>query len=99
MPLKRVLEPEVMDSVEEARDYDQMDHAAVNDVFVTDLLASGEIAGEVLDLGTGTAAAQNGRVPSLNKTPTGGKSGSWLIAGSLMDAESTQVQMVNICLL
>ena len=55
MPLKRVLEPEVMDSVEEARDYDQMDHAAVNDVFVTDLLASGEIAGEVLDLGTGTA--------------------------------------------
>jgi len=44
-----------MDSVEEARDYDQMDHAAVNDVFVTDLLASGEITGEVLDLGTGTA--------------------------------------------
>ena len=55
MPLQRVLEPEVMDSVEEARDYDQMDHASVNDVFVTDLLASGEIAGEVLDLGTGTA--------------------------------------------
>ena len=55
MALKRVLEPEVMDSVEEARDYDQMDHAAVNDVFVTDLLASGEITGEVLDLGTGTA--------------------------------------------
>ena len=55
MSLKRVLEPEVMDSVEEARDYDQMDHAAVNDVFVTDLLASGEITGEVLDLGTGTA--------------------------------------------
>ena len=55
MSLKRVLEPEVMDSVEEARDYDQMDHAAVNDVFVSDLLASGEIAGEILDLGTGTA--------------------------------------------
>lgn len=55
MSLKRVLEPEVMDSVEEARDYDQMDHATVNDVFVADLLASGEITGEVLDLGTGTA--------------------------------------------
>ena len=55
MSLERILEPEVMDSVEEARDYDQMDHAAVNDVFVSDLLASGEIAGEILDLGTGTA--------------------------------------------
>ncbi|HIA19245.1 MAG TPA: class I SAM-dependent methyltransferase [Planctomycetaceae bacterium] len=55
MPLKRILEPEVMDSVEEARDYDQMDHAAVNEVFVSDLLVSGEIAGEILDLGTGTA--------------------------------------------
>ena len=55
MSLKRILEPEVMDSLEEASDYDQMDHAAVNDVFVSDLLATGEIAGEILDLGTGTA--------------------------------------------
>ncbi|HIA18381.1 MAG TPA: class I SAM-dependent methyltransferase [Planctomycetaceae bacterium] len=55
MSLKRILEPEVMDSVEEARDYDQMDHAEVNEVFVSDLLASGDIEGEILDLGTGTA--------------------------------------------
>ena len=35
--LKRVLEPEVMDSDEDAREYDSMDHAAVNAVFVADL--------------------------------------------------------------
>ena len=36
--LSRVLEPEVMDTPEEARDYDSMDHAAVNRLFVTDFL-------------------------------------------------------------
>lgn len=60
MNLKRVLEPEVMDSQEEARDYDQMDHAEVNQAFVADLLAFArqhDIEGlnDVLDLGTGTA--------------------------------------------
>ncbi len=34
--LERVLEPEAMDSPEEARDYDAMDHSAVNRVFVAD---------------------------------------------------------------
>ena len=55
MSLQRVLEPEVMDTPEEARDYNEMDHSEVNRVFVDDLLACGEIAGDVLDLGTGTA--------------------------------------------
>ena len=32
--LPRVLEPEVMDTAEEARDYDAMDHSQVNRVFV-----------------------------------------------------------------
>jgi len=40
MPLERILEPEVMDSQEEAADYDSMDHAAVNRVFVDDLLVA-----------------------------------------------------------
>lgn len=53
--LKRVLEPEVMDSYEEARDYNEMDHSEVNRRFVDDLLAAGAIEDEVLDLGTGTA--------------------------------------------
>jgi ubiquinone/menaquinone biosynthesis C-methylase UbiE len=37
--LTRVFEPEVMDSSEDAREYDAMDHAAVNAQFVSDLLA------------------------------------------------------------
>jgi ubiquinone/menaquinone biosynthesis C-methylase UbiE len=53
--LPRVLEPEVMDTPEEARDYDAMDHAQVNRVFVTDFLAVWNGRGPVLDLGTGTA--------------------------------------------
>jgi ubiquinone/menaquinone biosynthesis C-methylase UbiE len=55
--LARLLEPEVMDSDADAREYDAMDHAAVNAQFVTDLLS---ILGtdsqlQILDLGTGTA--------------------------------------------
>ncbi|MBT6724929.1 MAG: methyltransferase domain-containing protein [Planctomycetaceae bacterium] len=55
MALERVLEPEVMDTYEEARDYDSMGHQEVNTLFVQDLLASGEIGIDVLDVGTGTA--------------------------------------------
>jgi ubiquinone/menaquinone biosynthesis C-methylase UbiE len=53
--LPRVLEPEVMDSAAEARDYDAMDHSAVNRVFVADFLAVWDGRGPVLDVGTGTA--------------------------------------------
>jgi SAM-dependent methyltransferase len=38
--LPRILETEVMDTPEEAHDYDTMDHSAVNRVFVDDLLAA-----------------------------------------------------------
>ena len=65
--MKRILEPEVMDTPEEAIAYDDMQHLAVNEAFVADLLAAYEtgdskveLAGEVLDLGTGTA-----RIPLL----------------------------------
>ena len=51
MALSRVLEPEVMDSLEEADQYDAMDHADVNRVFVDDLLAIESEPGDVLDLG------------------------------------------------
>ena len=53
--LPRVLEPEVMDSADEAHDYDAMDHSQVNRVFVTDFLASWNGEGPLLDVGTGTA--------------------------------------------
>lgn len=54
--LARVLEPEVMDSDEDAREYDAMDHAAVNAVFVADLLAMLKFDRPlvILDLGAGT---------------------------------------------
>src|SRR5579871_1638901 len=68
--LSRVLEPEVMDSADEAREYDSMDHAEVNRNFVADFLFAATEAGlaidaaeassggrwiDVIDLGAGTA--------------------------------------------
>lgn len=55
MSLQRILEPEVMDSPEEAQDYDSMDHSSVNQLFVDDLLKQDSLSGDILDLGTGTA--------------------------------------------
>jgi len=53
--LPRTLEPEVMDTSQEALDYDAMDHSEVNRRFLADLLTAGLPEGEILDLGTGTA--------------------------------------------
>ena len=58
--LPRVLEPEVMDSPEEALAYDSMDHTEVNRLFVDDLLQAARrfdvpLDGIILDVGTGTA--------------------------------------------
>jgi len=53
--LPRILEPEYMDSAADAADYDSMDHAGVNRVFVADFLAVWNRRSPVLDLGTGTA--------------------------------------------
>jgi len=59
--LPRTLEPEVMDTVEEAVDYDSMDHSAVNTLFVGELLEFVSASGlpttdsRALDMGTGTA--------------------------------------------
>jgi ubiquinone/menaquinone biosynthesis C-methylase UbiE len=53
--LPRVLETEIMDSADEANEYDAMDHGQVNATFVDDLLAAIGAARLVLDVGTGTA--------------------------------------------
>lgn len=65
--LTRQLEPEVMDTPDEARDYDAMDHGPVNRLFVDDFLTfclSTSLSEQltdpnqplsVLDVGTGTA--------------------------------------------
>ncbi|MFT7641844.1 MAG: ubiquinone/menaquinone biosynthesis C-methylase UbiE [Pirellulaceae bacterium] len=55
MALERVLEPEVMDTPEEAMDYDSMDHKQVNQLFVDDLISGGDVGEDILDIGTGTA--------------------------------------------
>jgi ubiquinone/menaquinone biosynthesis C-methylase UbiE len=58
--LPRTLEPEVMDTLEEAEAYDAMDHAEVNTAFArraVELTQAAALAGaiRVLDLGCGTA--------------------------------------------
>ena len=63
--IERVLEPEVMDTAEEARDYDAMDHSEVNGRFCENFVGflgreRAASALEVLDVGTGTA-----RIPIL----------------------------------
>jgi ubiquinone/menaquinone biosynthesis C-methylase UbiE len=55
----RILEPEVMDTAQDAEEYDAMDFLAANTLFAEDALALAAPLGErslsVLDIGTGTA--------------------------------------------
>lgn len=44
-----------MEDRKEAMEYNDMDHRAVNDRFVADLIEAGPIGTDILDLGTGTA--------------------------------------------
>lgn len=54
--IERVLEPELMDTAQDAAEYDSMDHSAVNRQFVLDLLAVlGKPPTYALDVATGTA--------------------------------------------
>ena len=55
--IPRILEPEAMETAEEVRQYDAMDHSAVNSQFVSDFFAAHGTCqgGEILDVGTGTA--------------------------------------------
>jgi ubiquinone/menaquinone biosynthesis C-methylase UbiE len=58
--MKRVLEPEVMDTWEDATAYDAMDFLEVNTAFAESAIAVGPESALVLDAGTGTA-----RIPIL----------------------------------
>ncbi len=51
--MKRILEPEYMDTVEEAESYEAMDHSAANQSVADRFLAIGGGRGLVLDIGTG----------------------------------------------
>jgi ubiquinone/menaquinone biosynthesis C-methylase UbiE len=51
--LDRILEPEVMDTEQDAREYAAFDNSAVNDEFVARALELAPAKGAVLDIGTG----------------------------------------------
>ncbi len=55
MSMQRVTEPEVMDSPQEAIEYDAMDFTEVNTAFSDRAVALGPPSGLILDAGTGTA--------------------------------------------
>jgi len=58
--MPRILEPEVMDTWEDAIEYDAMDFSEVNTAFAQLAVELGPLSGRVLDAGTGTA-----RIPIL----------------------------------
>lgn len=60
MALKRILEPEVMETEKDAVEYDSMDFTEVNMAFAVRALELAPSSGRVLDIGTGTA-----RIPVL----------------------------------
>ena len=64
MAMPRILEPEVMDSEQEAIDYDAMDHRAVNALFVTDLMAALSSKFKVQG-----SKSEDGRPSTLNLEP------------------------------
>lgn len=58
--MQRILEPEVMDSPEEALEYDAMDFTEVNTAFAQEAIKLLPATAKILDAGTGTA-----RIPIL----------------------------------
>lgn len=53
--MKRIVEPEVMDTVESAEAYDAMEHGEVDEAFVNRVIELGANTGNYLDVGTGPA--------------------------------------------
>jgi len=68
MSIQRVLEPEVMDTEQDALEYDSMDFTEVNNGFADKAVSLAPATGVVLDLGTGTA-----RIPILMLQKAGAK--------------------------
>ena len=92
--LPRTLEPEVMDTPAAARDYDGMDHSAVNRVFVDDLLAEIEESTglEILDVGTGTAQM----AVELGRRQTGCRIVAVDLAGEMLKLARTNVSSAGL---
>jgi ubiquinone/menaquinone biosynthesis C-methylase UbiE len=58
--LLRILEPEIMDTSEDADEYEAMDHRVVNEAFAEAVIALVPAVGSLLDIGTGP-----GHIPLL----------------------------------
>ena len=81
-----------MDTVEEAQDYDQMDHTQVNRVFVDDLIDADCPDGLLLDLGTGTA-----QIPvELSKRFPGFRILAVDLAGHMLDQANVNVEAASL---
>ncbi|MBD2742457.1 class I SAM-dependent methyltransferase [Coleofasciculus sp. FACHB-1120] len=85
--MQRVLEPEVMDSWEEAVEYDAMDFTEINAAFAQRAIELGTTNATVLDAGTGTA-----RIPIL----IGRKCPQWQIIGIDMAESMLQIGRENV---
>ena len=88
--LERVLEPEVMDTPEEATAYDSMDHSAVNTLFIIDLLNIAKPLTESL-------IQQNKKAEEADEIPLSIEeiSGKW---GEVLDVGTgTALQPIELC--
>jgi len=69
--LQRILEPELMDSMQEAIDYDSMDHAEVNRVFVADFCKFVEQSDSPLAEGLKAETGEDDELPEILDLATG----------------------------
>jgi ubiquinone/menaquinone biosynthesis C-methylase UbiE len=90
--MQRILEPEVMDTLKEAIEYDAMDFTEVNTDFAQQAIALAHSTAKVLDVGTGTA-----RIPILiaQQRP------AWKITGidlaqSMLDIGKKNIAQANL---
>lgn len=90
--MERILEPEVMDTLEEAIEYDAMDFTEVNTAFAQQAIPLAPQEAKVLDVGTGTA-----RIPIIIAQQRQG----WQITGidlarSMLDIGVKNLRQANL---
>lgn len=85
--MQRITEPEVMDSLQDALEYDAMNFLEVNTAFAKRAIELGPLQGLILDAGTGTA-----RIPIL----MGQMRPQWQIIGIDLAQSMLQVGQKNV---
>ena len=66
--MQRITEPEVMDSLQDALEYDSMDFLEVNTAFAKRAIELGSPQGLILDAGTGTARSRSSPRPGRRRS-------------------------------